>query len=496
MNLLAMLARATDTKGYPDDKDPNHWRKINGSPVHLDASGNIDGGAGGKFTGKGWKSTKHPHKPASYPKPAVRTDDLKKAWGNVGKYSIAMQRAKNPQLRQTHAQNMLNAIDQYLAMKQTASPVVQMSHNPDINKARQKAQNMLTPMTPQRFISKYHALQQAVQNGDQKQIKQLLQDVSQSNYDAFSLAEKKQIWQAAGSKNNYLNTVIAANNAINQNTSALQSLAHVGAGTSRNPYPIQSAGPIAATPHDADAKMRSTLEDVWSKASAAEKEAAFVYSYSYKQFQEPLRGGTWGYGGGTNIPLSRMNWNNIGVATMGKRPGEVKGLIKNLTKIIDRSSYNHPIQLERGIGLDGLTALFNVSVRELRNASVSTLNARMVTRVGKDEAFSSCASSAGQGFNTSDAIMHIDCPAGTKMLYMEPFAAYGGDAPYNAASMYGTGRTPHQYWDGKSKQTKFGTQDETLLQRGTSFRCTKVERKNGKLHVYAQVVSQDPFPIA
>lgn len=46
-----MLAKATDTKGYPDDKDPNHWRKINGSPVHLDANGNIDGGAGGKFTG-------------------------------------------------------------------------------------------------------------------------------------------------------------------------------------------------------------------------------------------------------------------------------------------------------------------------------------------------------------------------------------------------------------------------------------------------------------
>lgn len=94
-----MLAKATDTKGYPDDKDPNHWRKINGSPVHLDANGNIDGGAGGKFTGKGWSSSKHPHNPASYPKPALTVGDLKKAWANVAKYQVAMKRAKTSATR-------------------------------------------------------------------------------------------------------------------------------------------------------------------------------------------------------------------------------------------------------------------------------------------------------------------------------------------------------------------------------------------------------------
>lgn len=49
--LLNLLAKAFDTKGYPDDKNPKNWRKINGSSVHLDAYGNIDGGAGGKFNG-------------------------------------------------------------------------------------------------------------------------------------------------------------------------------------------------------------------------------------------------------------------------------------------------------------------------------------------------------------------------------------------------------------------------------------------------------------
>jgi hypothetical protein len=45
--------------GYEKDPDPKNWRTINGSKVHL-TKGKIDGGAGGKFTGKSW-SGKEPH---------------------------------------------------------------------------------------------------------------------------------------------------------------------------------------------------------------------------------------------------------------------------------------------------------------------------------------------------------------------------------------------------------------------------------------------------
>lgn len=34
------------------DPNPNHWRTINGSHVHLDKNGNYDGGAGNKFNGR------------------------------------------------------------------------------------------------------------------------------------------------------------------------------------------------------------------------------------------------------------------------------------------------------------------------------------------------------------------------------------------------------------------------------------------------------------
>ena len=145
--LLQMLAKATDTKGYPDDKDPNHWRKINGSPVHLDANGNIDGGAGGKFTGKGWSSSKHPHNPASYPKPALTVGDLKKAWANVAKYQVAMKRAKTSATRQKHQQNMLQAISDYQNLAKQAGPSVSGQFKPNIALALRNAS--ATPQQPQ-----------------------------------------------------------------------------------------------------------------------------------------------------------------------------------------------------------------------------------------------------------------------------------------------------------------------------------------------------------
>lgn len=49
LRYMRLIARALD---YAKDPDPNHWRTINGSHVHLDKNGNYDGGAGSKFNGR------------------------------------------------------------------------------------------------------------------------------------------------------------------------------------------------------------------------------------------------------------------------------------------------------------------------------------------------------------------------------------------------------------------------------------------------------------
>ena len=92
-NLLGMLARATDTKGYPDDKDPAHWRTIHHAKVHIDADGYIDGGGGERLKGKKLTSETWPHRPETYSKPKG-ADDLRKAWATVAKERMEVHRAK------------------------------------------------------------------------------------------------------------------------------------------------------------------------------------------------------------------------------------------------------------------------------------------------------------------------------------------------------------------------------------------------------------------
>lgn len=46
------VRRPVRDQTYPKDPNPEHWKTINGSHVHMDKNGNYDGGAGGKFNGR------------------------------------------------------------------------------------------------------------------------------------------------------------------------------------------------------------------------------------------------------------------------------------------------------------------------------------------------------------------------------------------------------------------------------------------------------------
>ena len=66
-------------------------------------------------------------------------------------------------------------------------------------------------------------------------------------------------------------------------------------------------------------------------------------------------------------------------------------------------------------------------------------------------------------------------------MYCEPFSAFG----------YGSGKS----WDGISKQSSFGDESEILIQRGTKFRVTKVEKgENGTWYIDLDVIEQNPVP--
>ena len=62
------------------------------------------------------------------------------------------------------------------------------------------------------------------------------------------------------------------------------------------------------------------------------------------------------------------------------------------------------------------------------------------------------------------------------MLYAEPFSAYGK----------GAGKD----WDGESSQATFVHELETIIQRGTKFRITKVEKSSKGIFLDMEVVEQ------
>jgi hypothetical protein len=152
------------------------------------------------------------------------------------------------------------------------------------------------------------------------------------------------------------------------------------------------------------------------------------------------------------------------------------GAIKDMTSLINKSSYDIDIWLQRGIGTPQGAASFLGIPESVLKKSQNEIQ-KLLVDSGKevtDHAFVSCGSAKGQGF--SGYIFNIYCPKGTKMMYAEPFSSYGhGD---------GLG------WNGIKKQTDFGYEDETIIQRGTTFKVIRVEKKGGNTYFDLEVVSQ------
>jgi hypothetical protein len=98
-----------------------------------------------------------------------------------------------------------------------------------------------------------------------------------------------------------------------------------------------------------------------------------------------------------------------------------------------------------------------------------------------DQGFVSCGSTRGSGFK--GYIFNVYCPKGTKMMYAEPFSHYGdGDGMRWDDNILRR--------DGISKQLSFDYEDETIIQRGTTFRVIKVEKKGVDIFFDVDVVDQ------
>lgn len=208
---------------------------------------------------------------------------------------------------------------------------------------------------------------------------------------------------------------------------------------------------------DADDILRAKCGEVWRNATDEEKNAIFGYTSSYHNINEPLRGLTYyGSAADTQLGLDR---------------------IPLMESIINKSYYNKDIWLQRG---GGMVELKKYGLSNYASATDAEIMA-LVGKEGTEGAFTSAGVAKGKGLG-GNVITNIYAPRGTKMMYAEPYSSFGN----------GSGRS----WDGIAKQSTFGSESEIILQRGTTFRVTKVEKSGNTWYIDVEVINQNvlPFP--
>lgn len=224
------------------------------------------------------------------------------------------------------------------------------------------------------------------------------------------------------------------------------------------------------SPAEADEHFRGVSGKVWREATAAERKGIYGYTASSGAWNRPLSG--------FRKPYSQFGtgWEK----KFYKGPGEVwidyegKGsAIRNMTSLIEKSSYDHDTWVVRGCDYNAMESFFGKSASELSNMSTDELKS-FVGVSNRIESFVSTGAAAGKGFHRPVA-MEIFCPAGSEMMYAEPFSAYSGATNYDD-------------WDGKKKQNYFGSEFEMILQRGGYYTATDVYKgDDGKMHVVLEL---------
>lgn len=224
----------------------------------------------------------------------------------------------------------------------------------------------------------------------------------------------------------------------------------------------------------ADSVLRDKAGEVWRNASKLEKDSIYEYTGSYHKYNEPLRGIE--YGTNKFLGVGNVDLDQIGVSYAGYKPGQIHKEIDAITSIIDKSSYDFDMWVQRGCRRSGMDKFFEIDMSDF-NLPEAELSQLLVGKTPTEYAFMSTGVAKGKGLNTSGGItLNVYAPKGTKMMYIEPISQFG----------HGDGRS----WDGISPQSYFGHEAEMLMQRGTKFRVTKVEKKSGTIFVDMEVIEQ------
>ena len=204
-----------------------------------------------------------------------------------------------------------------------------------------------------------------------------------------------------------------------------------------------------------------TLIDVsaknWIASTEDEKDRVYEYTHHYCNVNEPLQGRKY---------LSHQT------------RADFEHRVNNITSYISKNVLPEDMWFMRGDdGLGVIASRIKFAGGEMPNDLQDLVGMTM-----QEGGFMSTGSRKGKGFSYKPVIIHVYAPKGTQAAYLEPISAYGK----------GAGRK----WDGKQRFSTFSSEHETLFQRGTLMRITKVYQVGGKTFIDCEVVGQEVKPLS
>lgn len=202
----------------------------------------------------------------------------------------------------------------------------------------------------------------------------------------------------------------------------------------------------------ADSALIDTAGKNWKNASVKEKDYVYEYTSHYCDVNEPLQGRKYSNPQKKERFIEKVN---------------------NITSYIEKNEL--PVDMWFTRGDDGLSVIR--SRIEFAGGKMPSDLQDLVGMVMQEGGFMSTGSRKGKGFGHRSVILNIYAPKGTKAAYIEPISAYGNGAGRN--------------WDGVQRFSTFSTEHETLFQRGTQMRITKVYNKDGKTYIDCEIVGQE-----
>ena len=247
---------------------------------------------------------------------------------------------------------------------------------------------------------------------------------------------------------------------------------------------------------EADKYHRPILDKQWDGYSDREKYAIWEYTHNSNPMNKSLSGyhDTWyrsDFKGLGNTQWGHEDsWRYVGsnFSKFGKN-GKVTyhRAITDLTKAIDKAEFLDDCYLVRGSDNGGFAGLmesmmnFDDAKRMLDKGDINSLKQLLEGNVVKNHAFTSTGIAKGTGFG-GEVKYTIYAPKGTKGVYAEPQSYYGDTVGMNE-KIYKTGQ----------RYSSVGSEAEIILQRGTSFRVTKIDYKYGQYNVEMEIVDQPNY---